>query len=366
MLFIDLNTFKFDVQGDDLGVLVKNRSDGVDLQLEERSRGYQWFFSFYTIFNAESEQRHKDAIILLDEPALFLHPKGQSDFIKNILPEIATKNQILYTTHSPFMVDLTKPDSTHTVTLKDTPIGENIQKATHVSCKAWDSDRDALFPLQAALHYTMAQSMFIGTKNLIVEGVTDFWLLKGMSDILESARRVHLRNEIVIVPAGGATRTILLASMYQSQGLCVAVLLDADREGKLSYGSITKRKILRSQKVLLLNEACGRTEDMAVEDVFSESFYLGFVEKTYRKELNEREIDKITLSPGNPLIVNKLECFFKENGLGSFNKSRPARAILTELGKDNIDMLPEETIKNFETLFEKLNKAILRKQESRF
>ena len=221
---------------------VTNKNDNVRLQLEERSRGYQWFFSFYTVFNAESEQGHKDAIILLDEPALFLHPKGQSDFLKTVLPELAIKNQILYTTHSPFMVDLTKPNSIHTVTLKDTPIKGTCQKATHVSGEVWDNDRDALFPLQSALHYTMAQSMFIGTKNLIVEGVTDFWLLKGMSDILEAAGKVHLSNEIVFVPAAGATKTILLASIYKSQELDVAVLLDADKEGKLSYDLITKNK----------------------------------------------------------------------------------------------------------------------------
>ena len=359
------HTVEFVAQGNYLRVWVINKNDNVRLQLEERSRGYQWFFSFYTVFTAESEHGHKNAVILLDEPALFLHPNGQHDFLKTVLPEIATKNQILYTTHSPFMVDLTKPDSIHTVTLKDTPIRENTQKATHVSGEVWDSDHDALFPLQSALHYTMAQSMFIGTKNLIVEGITDFWLLKGMSHILESSGRIHLSNEIAIVPAGGATRTILLASMYKSQGLGVAVLLDADREGKMSYNSITKNKILRSQKVLLLNEACDQTGDMAVEDAFSENFYLGFVEKTYHNELRERGIDKITFSSKNPLIVKKLECFFKENGLGSFNKGRPARAILTELGRASIDMLPKETIKNFEMLFDKLNKTTLNSREER-
>ena len=127
------HSITFTVDGNDLMVWVTNKADNMRLPLEERSRGYRWFFSFYTIFNAESDRRHKGAIILLDEPALFLHPKGQSDFLKYVLPAIATKNQIIYTTHSPFMVDLAKPSSIHTVTLKNTPIGETMQKTTHVS-----------------------------------------------------------------------------------------------------------------------------------------------------------------------------------------------------------------------------------------
>ena len=346
---------KFDVQGDDLGVLVKNKSDGVELQLEEKSRGYQWFFSFYAIFNAESEQRHKDAIILLDEPALFLHPKGQSDFIKTILPELAIKNQILYTTHSPFMVDLTKPRSIHTVTLKDKSIDETIRKTTCVSGEVWDNDRDALFPLQSALHYTMAQSMFIGNKNLFVEGITDYWLLKGLSEILEPMGRIYLDKEVVIVPAAGATKIVPLVSMYKSQELNVAVLLDADREGKLAYDRITKNNLLHSKKVLLLSKIYGKTDEMSIEDIFPEDFYLKYTKIAYQKELQEKGISEITLSSKAPLITKRLECFFKENGLDSFHKTKPACVILSNLGKIDVSTLPTEMVKGFETLFERLN-----------
>ena len=148
---------EFRVQGDDFRVWVINKRDKTKLQLEERSRGYQWYFSFYTIFNVESEGRHKDAIILLDEPALFLHAIGQADFLKNVLPKLVEKNQIIYSTHSPFMVDLTKPDNIHTVTLKETKLeDQTVQKVSYISDEVWDSDRNALFPLQSALHYTMA------------------------------------------------------------------------------------------------------------------------------------------------------------------------------------------------------------------
>lgn len=353
------HSIKFTVDGDDLMVWVTNKVDNMSLPLRERSRGYRWFFSFYTIFNAESDRGHKDAIILLDEPALFLHPKGQSDFLKFVLPEIATKNQIIYTTHSPFMVDLAKPSSLHTVTLKDTPVGDSVLRTTHVSGEVWDSDREALFPLQSALNYTMAQSMFIGAKNLVVEGMTDLLILKSMSYVLQSASKVHLNNEIVIVPANGAAKIPLLATIYKSQELDVTVLLDADSAGKKSYDSIVKGKILHCQKVLLLNTVYNQPAHMSIEDLFPEEYYLKFVMMTYQNKMQKNNISKISLDSKHPLIVKRLESYFEDKNLGSFNKTKLDRAIADDLRVADIDKLPKELIEKFEILFDKINKTIL-------
>jgi len=350
---------EFSVQGKDLRVWVINRKDKTKLQLEERSRGYQWYFSFYTVFNVESEKRHKDAILLLDEPALFLHQMGQEDFINKILPKLVEKNQILYTTHSPFMINLKKPDSIHTVTLKETEVaGGILQKITHISDEVWDSDRNALFPLQYALNYTLAQTMFIGKKNLIVEGVTDFWILSSASSLFESASKLHLKKDFVFVPVGGATRSVLFASTYKSQELDVGVLLDADHEGKSAYDVIVKNKILRDKKVSLLNEIFNKTDNMSLEDIFPEDYYLKFVESTYQKELSAKGITNISLTSQDPMIVRRIEEFFKEKGLEEFHKSRPARALLNEFGKVDIGSLPDDLVKNFETVFEAINKLM--------
>ena len=348
------HNIEFSVQGSDLRVWVINKKDGTRLQLEERSRGYQWYFSFYTVFNVESESTHKDAILLLDEPAIFLHAMGQQDFLKKTLPKLCEKNQILYSTHSPFMIDLTKPETIHTVTLEEV----ESQKKTKISIDVWDSDRDALFPLQSALGYHMAQTMFIGKKNLIVEGMTDFWIYSSASSLFESAGKIHLQDDFVFVPAGGATRSVLFASTYKSQELDVAVILDADHEGKSAYDLIVKNKILRDKKVSLLNEIFGKTDNMSIEDIFPEDYYLKFVESTYQKELSAKGITNISLTSQNVMIVKRIEEFFKEKGLVEFHKSRPARAIMKEFGQADISTLSDDLIKNFETVFEEINKLM--------
>src|SRR6185436_3342012 len=97
-------------------------------------------------------------------------------------------NQIIYTTHSPFMVPTHRLDSVRTVN-----IAENI--GTTVSNDP-TGDARTLFPLQAALGYDLAQSLFIGPNNLVVEGVTDFWVLSAVSEYLSDAGKKGLHPEL--------------------------------------------------------------------------------------------------------------------------------------------------------------------------
>ena len=74
-----------------------------EVQLEGRSTGLQWFLSFYLVFLVERADAHDDAI-LSDEPGLSLHPLAQRD-LSEFFEGLAKDNQLLYTCHSPFLVD---------------------------------------------------------------------------------------------------------------------------------------------------------------------------------------------------------------------------------------------------------------------
>ena len=76
---------------------------GIEIELDQRSDGFQWLVSFFVIFFAESADRHKNAILLLDEPGLSLHGLKQQEF-RSTISRLAESNQLLYTTHSPFLV----------------------------------------------------------------------------------------------------------------------------------------------------------------------------------------------------------------------------------------------------------------------
>src|SRR5690606_26229703 len=114
-------------------------------------RGFKWFFSFYITFAADTHGGNAEkAILLLDEPGLYLHAKSQADLLVHFEKDF--KNQILYTTHSPFMVPTQNVASIRTVNIEE-------KTGTTVSNDP-KGDARTLFPLQAALGYDIAQSLF--------------------------------------------------------------------------------------------------------------------------------------------------------------------------------------------------------------
>lgn len=129
-----------------LNFRVEDRKHDFTNNFSLRSSGYQWFFSFLAAFS-EFEDRD-DVVILLDEPTLTLHAKAQCDFLRFINKRLAPAGQVVYTTHSPFMV-------------------EEIERVVE------DRGEDSAFPLQAALGYDLSQNLFIGERNLLVEGPSD-------------------------------------------------------------------------------------------------------------------------------------------------------------------------------------------------
>jgi predicted ATPase len=100
---------QFRADGPFFYTFVKDERDPSLIRLEERSMGFQWFFSFDLMFMYESKGTFKNCVILLDEPGLHLHPDAQKDLLKR-MEEYARENTLLYTTHLPFMIDLQKPE----------------------------------------------------------------------------------------------------------------------------------------------------------------------------------------------------------------------------------------------------------------
>ena len=137
----DEHRLEFDIDGEYLVLQVSDSHSPFPIPFEERSKGFQWFLSFYLTFLVESRKAHKDAILLLDEPGLHLHPSLQARLVK-FLERISETNQILYSTHLPFMVDGDHFDRVRTVQLS----GARPQKATISDDLRTPVDRDTLFP----------------------------------------------------------------------------------------------------------------------------------------------------------------------------------------------------------------------------
>ena len=101
---------------------------GVEIELDQRSEGFQWLVSFFTVFLAETLDKHQNAILLLDEPGLSLHGLKQREF-RATISRLAKLNQTLYTTHSPFLVGPSELNLVRVVEMTDRSVGTTVHSS---------------------------------------------------------------------------------------------------------------------------------------------------------------------------------------------------------------------------------------------
>lgn len=344
-------TIRFNLDANHFDTLISDPASyyPVEINLNERSRGLKWFFSFYITFAADTAGGPaEDAIILLDEPGLHLHAIAQRNLLDHFSKDF--DNTIIYTIHSPFMIPVDDLPSIRTLNISQ-------EEGTTVTNDPTGDDK-TLFPIQAALGYDITQSLFIGKNNLVVEGVSDFWYLTAISEYLQETGKTGLSKDIIITPAGGAPKVSYMVSLLTSQKLNVLVLLDAEKQGMRAGEQLVKSKLIREKNVIFVNEAfpSGSVSEADIEDLLDTGKYDAMVREVYSKELKGKTL---ALNGSIPRIVKRYEDGFDQIGL-QFNKMRPAKLFLRRIADKPEDAVSEDSLKLFETLFgimyERLNK----------
>lgn len=314
---------------------------GVSVELDQRSEGFQWLVSFFVVFFAEAEDNYENAILLLDEPGVSLHALKQREFQRTI-SRLAENNQTIFTTHSPFLVGSGELDLVRVVEMTDRKIG------TKVHTTVTSNDPAGLLPLQEALGYDLAQSLFTKRKNFILEGLTDYWYVEAVSSMLEAAGKTHLDKKIALVPSGTASKVAYFATILHANNLKVAALLDSDRAGDTVASHDVLVHTLK-QKALL------RTDDFLIEKVKTSE-----IEDLLRETLvgvakAELEWD-IAASAAKHTDKPIVDIFTRE--VPGFSKYKLAKAFLRWSRDRSVDDLTANEIMQFENLFEAVNKVL--------
>lgn len=326
-----------------LDIRVKSQRHKITLPLDRRSKGFNWFFSFIIWFSKIQADKNSDYVLLLDEPGLNLHASAQADLLR-FFDDLSKKYQIIYTTHSPFMVETEHLDRVRTCfeTEEGTVISDSIQ----------EKDPNTLFPLQAALGYDIAQNLFVSKNNLLVEGPADLIYLTLISSILEAEKRTFLKDNITIVPVGGLDKVSTFISLLRGSKLNVACLLDTftDQKGKQKVADLVMHKIIKEKNIRFFNEFTNNGKDVAdIEDLFDKEEYLKMFNAAFDKEQ-----PVVKLADLDSSIDTILKQINKVIGKERFNHYRPANK-LNQLGVDKAYFKPK-TLDNFEKMFAEINK----------
>ncbi|MGY6535590.1 MAG: AAA family ATPase [Pararhodobacter sp.] len=252
--------FRFEADGNHFRIWVADARRPQEVELEHRSTGLQWFLSFFLVFLHEAEGAHDNCILLLDEPGHSLHPLAQRD-LSAFFEGLALKNQILYTTHSPFLVDADRLARARKVFVgRD---GSTRVSGDLLEAEGSDSQRGAGFAVRAALNLAVAEVSMGGAQPVLVQGRVEQTYLSVIKTLSIASGQFMPQRDMIFAPACGAEVMQVMARLLsETQTRSPKLVLDGSEQGRALAGRLSD-----SNDAILLQGITGR-QDSTVEDLF--------------------------------------------------------------------------------------------------
>lgn len=319
---------KFSIENDDSGQRELSFSietkDNEFLEPRKRSKGMIWFLSLW--LELKANQFGKSLVLLFDEPGLYLHIKANRDMLDLFNTLVKNGHQIIYSTHSPSLIDTSRLHNIGLV-FKDKEEGTIVEGLTSAKINT-DNKRDALQPIAEAMGFEpLKEFSILSEKNVILEGLSDFWYFSGMLKVLGKS------VDYKFIPSIGIKGNNLypLISFCAGYGLDWLLIMDNGENPQNTKKDLQERLFSNDQvetdKKLLLHKF------KEIENIFCVDDLRIFVEKIRFKKNESR----------SPIGI-----------MGKDNKIIYAKAFMLKVDRGEITKsnLSESTIKEFESIFQ--------------
>jgi len=321
--------------------------------LNRRAEGFKWTFSFIVNFAAETQRAElKEAILLLDEPARNLHPTQQMG-ISDLLKNLAGSNQVLYATHSPFMIFDYTPGNLLVVEL------DRRKHLSRIFYDYWNADDKTLTPILYGLSRGQVESMVdreIGRNSrpiIIVETMSDAMYLNAFDKFLQDPN--ISMNPLNVIAAYNKNSVLPLAIFYRNHGYKTFVLLDNSQESKQISAQLVSNEFSPIQTIFFERE--GKKLE-SIEDYIALEDYLYPVNQTYEIKLRHEGFSNLTpqdiLSKEGGGILEKLKKIWQEHrddDWGKFDNEEVTRYICEKITLEETDFLTDKTKDQFRSLY---------------
>ncbi|EGG41316.1 hypothetical protein Nlim_1775 [Candidatus Nitrosarchaeum limnium SFB1] len=321
--------------------------------LNRRAEGFKWTFSFIVNFAAETQRAElKEAILLLDEPARNLHPTQQRG-ISDLLKGLAGSNQVLYATHSPFMIFDYTPGNLLVV---------ELDKRKHLSkifYDYWNADDKTLTPILYGLSRGLVESIVdreVGTNSrpvIIVETMSDAMYLNAFDKFLQDPN--ISMNPLNVVAAYNKNSVLPLAIFYRNHGYKTFILLDNSEESKQISAQLVSNEFSPIQTIFF--ERDGKNLE-SIEDYIVLEDYLHAVNQTYEIRLRKEGYSnltapEVTLREKKGVLDNLKKIWeeHKDDDWGQFDNEEITRYICEKITLEETEFLSDKTKDQFRSLY---------------
>lgn len=322
-----------DRQDKKITFLTKDKTSGLEnIALSKRSDGFKWYLSMYLkLYDYIEGLTDNNVIFLIDEPNMYLHASAQKDLLENVFKKEFSGTQILYTTHSPYMIDVDNPFSIRIIE-KDLRSQIFTQPDKYVLSKGC-KDEDTMTPYLTTLGLHINSGLGFGNSNKIVllEGIQDFYLINAFLKILDLSSEF---KNIKFIPCLGASKMINVYSYLFGMGYDVYTIVDND-VGGIDFISSIKDDIDDANKHLLIYQNIENSK-CVLEELFSNNDWNNYVKekntimyKGFYDNCHLYKLDELTKSNFSKNISNIYSSIYGKE-LGSSNTKKTIKKVKTK------------------------------------
>ena len=340
---------------------IVNTRTNVSLNFEERSTGFVWFFSFLVWYSQVRERHGDNLVIVLDDPGIGLHAKAQWDLLRFIAEKLEPNHQVLYVTHSPFMVDPQKLAWVRTVedTVERTDDNRTVFRGTQVGDGVVSTDHDTLLPLKASLGYRVLQGFSRDRQSLMVEKAEDLLTLRWFSSHLMEAGRTSLDSAWTVMPCGDLVHLASLVGLLSSGEMNFTVLMTLSPDQRDMAEQDAADRLLKTCRALSLSQFAEPAES-TLEDLIGSGSYFALTDACFKISRKYRTAKKAPHDDRQP-VLRRVEDHFNshESELGQFDGLRVAEFLMAS-GRKKLSRHPQfpAALDRFETLFNEINASL--------
>ncbi len=286
---------------------------------KQRSGGVRWFLSFYLQLKASAPQSgEKGMVFLIDEPGGSLHAKAQDDVLR-LFDSVKERTQIVYTTHSPFLV---RQEDLYRILAVQRSVDGDMWGDTDVLDvhNLGHASFETLTPLYMIMGMKLSQQSVIREENnIIVEEPSAHYYLLAFRLLCGSGRELHF------VAAEGASNVPKLAYLFEGWGLQFGVVMDDDSAGRSAYRKIKKNLYGDDQQEADLHMyRISPSKGKGIENVFSNADFKKYVAKTRKPVMAGEHATFLTKSGRSKPVVAREFYVSVKNGdiqLADLNKT---------------------------------------------